>query len=206
MKIISLFFVVMISACACKGINYRPDVGFLNSAQANSPEYLVKINGSFCKDMDGSIGLCAKRIKSESDISFKLDPRPYSYRLNVNCTSTVNFHLSVDVEKDLSYSFKIPASAYDGLLSFTCVGEVFPSDREESVSAFWHTRFVVIDKNYQEREQIYQRDEYLILGQNAKHSLINEEIQVKNKAAFKVKNPVKAYSESQLMRFNYWGY
>lgn len=206
MKIIFLVFVLLISACACKGIRYSSDLGFLNSAQANSPEYLVKINGSFCKDMDGSIGLCAKRIKSESEISFKLDPRPYSYRLNVSCTSSVNFNLSVDVEKNQSFSFKIPPEAFNGLLSFTCIGEVFPNDREESVSAFWHSRFVVFDKNYQAREQIYTRGEYLILGQNAKYSLINEEIQVKNKAVYKIEEPTKAYSESQLMRFNYWGY
>lgn len=204
MKIIPL--IIVLSACACKGINYHSDIGFLNSAQANSPEYLVNINGSYCKDMDGGIGLCAKRIKSGSDISFKLDPRPYSYRLNVTCTSTVNFRLTVDVDKDQRFSFKIPPEAYRDLLSFTCIGEVFPSDREESISAFWHSRFVVIDQAYQAREQIYPSGEYLVLGQNAKYSLINEEIQLKNKATYKIQNPKRAYSESQLMRFNYWGY
>lgn len=187
-------------------MKYSSDFGFLNSAQANSPEYLVKINGKFCKDIDGEIGLCAKRVKSNEKISFILDKRPYSYRLNVECSSAVNFKLNVDVLENSAFEFSIDPSQFSESKSFTCIGEVFPQDRKEEVSAFWHSRFIVFDKNYQAREMIYSFDGALILGQNAKYSLLNEEKQVKHKATVKANGIFKAYSESDAMRFNYHGY
>lgn len=201
-----LLFFILLTACSCQPLKYKADLGFLNSAQANSPEYLVKINGKFCKDLDGEMGLCAKRIKSNEKISFILDKRAYSYRLNVSCSSLVNFKLSVDVLENANFEFSIEPEAFQEAKSFTCIGEVFPQDRSESVSAFWHSRFIVVDKLYQGREEIYSQDGALILGSNAKYTLLNEDKIIKKKTAIKADGISKAYSESETMRFNYYGY
>jgi hypothetical protein len=206
MKLLFLLFVTFFTITSCQSMKYASDLGFLNSAQANSPEFLVKINGKFCKDVDGQIGLCAKRVKSNEKISFILDKRPYSYRLNVECSASINFKLNVDVIEDTVYEFSISPESFQEQQSFTCVGEVFPQDRPQEVSAFWHTRFVVFDKNYQARESIYSANGQLILGQNAKYSLLNEEKPISKKTAVKAAGIEKAYSESETMRFNYYGY
>ena len=208
MKSITLltFIFVLLAAISCQQMKYASDLGFLNSAQANSPEYLVKINGKFCKDLDGQIGLCAKRVKSDEKITFVLDKRPYSYRLNVDCSSLVDFKLSVDVLEDNVFEFSIDPELFKEAKSFTCIGEVFPQDRPQEVSAFWHSRFVVFDKEYQARESIYVQGKNLILGQNAKYSILNEEKTIKKKTAVNSDRVEKAYSESDAMRFNYWGY
>lgn len=202
----SLFFLLIIIASCQSVIKYKSDLGFMNSAQANSPEYLVKVDGSVCKDMDNQVGLCAKRVKSDHVISFKMDKRPYSYRLNVKCSSQVDFSLSKDIPEEENFEFSIEASQYSEVTSFTCFGEVFPQDRPQTISAFWHVRFVVFDKNYQAREQIYSMDDRLILGQNAKYSLLNETILVKHKTNTKLAPVKRAYSESEVMRFNFYGY
>lgn len=201
-----LLLFILLTACSCQPIKYQADLGFLNSAQANSPEYLVKINGKYCKDMDGQIGLCAKRIKSNEKIRFIMDKRAYSYRLNVGCSSLVDFNLSVDVLENAVFEFSIDPEAFKEAKSFTCIGEIFPQDRKEEISAFWHTRFVVVDENYQGRESIYSQDGILVLGQNAKYSLLNEDKIIKKKASVKSDGVEKAYSESETMRFNYYGY
>lgn len=201
-----IFFILILLACACESLKYKSDLGFLNSAQANSPEYLVKINGSYCKDMDGHIGLCAKRIKSNEKIIFVLDKRPYSYRLNVNCSSLVDFKLSVDVLENSPFEFEISPDKFPEIKSFTCIGEVFPQDRKEEVSAFWHTRFIVYDKKYQARESIYVQDDLVVLGQHAKHSVLNDDKFISKKATYNFKGVKRAFSESELMRMNYYGY
>lgn len=202
-----VFLFAILIAISCQHLlPYKPDTGFLNSAQANSPEYLVRINGVYCKDMDGSIGLCAKRVRSDEKISFHLDSRPYAYRLNVTCSSNVGFNLSIDILQNASFDFDIDAGKFSNSKSFTCVGEVFPQDREESVSAFWHARFVVYDKDYQAREAIYSDGKNVILGQYAKYSVINDDIKLKNTSVYKFKDIKRAFSESEMMRFNYYGY
>lgn len=197
---------MLITACACKDIKYKPDIGFIPSAQANSPEFLVKINGSVCKDMDNQVGLCSKRISSDKALSFKMDVRPYAYRLNVECSAVINFSLSRDIPSGQSAEFSIEPSQFSEAKSFTCIGEIFPQDREEEVSAFWHARFLVFDKNYQGREEIYPLGADLILGQNAKYTLLNEQKFLTKKVKTDLKGVQKAYSESESMRFNYYGY
>jgi hypothetical protein len=203
---LAILSVFLLSLFACQSLKYKSDIGFLNSAQANSPEYLVKINGKFCKDIDGMIGLCAKRIKSNEKITFVLDKRPYSYRVNVECSSLVDFSLSIDVLANSSFEFEITPDKFPEAKTFTCIGEVFPQDREEEVSAFWHTRFVVYDKSYQARESINVQGDQLVLGQHAKYTLLNEEKNISKKTSYNFKDVKRAWSESEIMRMNFYGY
>ena len=196
---------IMVTACSCTPLKYEADIGFLNSAQANSMEYLVKIGNKTCKDVDGIVGLCAKRIASNEDAVFNLEKRPYGYRLNVECSKAIDFKLSIDVLKETNFSFKIPSANYGEEKSFTCIGEVFPDDREQSVSASFSVRFIIFDAQYRSREEIYYDKKLLVLGKNAKY--INVDGKEYEKApAIKIKKFTTAYSESEMMRFNYAGY
>lgn len=202
---ILLLAAVALSVSSCKELEYEADSGFLNSAQANSMEYLAVINGKVCKDLDGLVGLCAKRIASNEDLNFSFDSRPYSYRLDIRCTSTINSDFAVDVLKDKPYSFKIPFSKFATERSFTCIGEVFPQDRAQEVSATFSIRVIVKDAAYRAREEIYQEQGYVVLGKNALYAKIDSRNYEKN-TVVKMKKFTKAYSESERMRFNYVGY
>lgn len=201
-----IIFIVLAVLAACSPLAYKDDVGFLNSAQANSMEYLAKVNGKACKDLDGLVGLCAKRISNAEDINFSFDARPYSYRLNVKCTKELQFELSVDVLENKAFTFKIPKEKFSDLLSFTCIGEVFPDDREGQVSASFQVRFIVFDSQYRAREQIYFEGSNIVLGEHSKYAQVDGK-SYKEKTFVKLKTkPRMAYSESAMMRFNYYGY
>lgn len=199
-----LYFIVFI-ASSCQQLKYEADLGFLNSAQANSMEYLAVINGKVCKDIDGMVGLCAKRISSNEDLNFSFEARPYAYRLDVRCSATIDFDFSVDVQKDKSYSFKIQSSKYGNERSFTCIGEIFPEDRDQQVSATFSIRVVIKDALYRGREEIYQEGSVVVLGKNAKYAKVDGK-EFSKSPIVKLKKFAQAYSESERMRFNYAGY
>lgn len=209
MKFLPLIVVMIVSACACKQIKYEPDLGFMNSAQANSMEYLVRINGSACKDMDGQVGLCAKRIPSNAPIEFKMDGREYGYRFTLTCTRTIDSDFSVDVLPEQPLTFSIPPEKFSEVRSFTCIGEVFPHDRDQEISTGWHARFVVYDGKYQPREEIYsttiKKENHLVLGKHARYVHVNGRM-YKKATTVESEKDVQAYSESERGRFNYYGY
>lgn len=192
---------------SCQSINYEADFGFLNSAQANSMEYFTLVNGSPCKDMDGKIGLCAKRIKSDQALQFKMDAKEYSYRFNLTCTSSLNADFSIDVEKGKVYEFSIPSDKFSNVRSFTCIGEIFPHDRDQEVSANWSVRVIVVDSEYLERELVYKTTrkgkEFLVFGKHARYVTVNGKRYEKKPMVEYKGGP--GYSESERMRFNYWG-
>lgn len=206
MKKIFLFLFIL-GLSSCSNLKYKSDLGsFMNSAQANSPEYLVFINEVTCKDMEGNVGLCAKRVKSNENVTFRFSKRPYSYRLDIECTGSVNGNLSIDVLAEKEFSHVIKADQFSDLISFSCIGEISPKDRSEKVSALFHSRIIVYDKNYRPREKIYLFGESVVFGENAKYSSINDDQFFKKKTIVKAKGYRRSYSESDSMRYNYDGY
>lgn len=202
--------VCMLGMAGCPKIKYEDDIGQLNSAQANSMEYPVKINGKVCKDSNNQVGLCAFRTASDKSVVFHFDPRPYSYTLDIKCSSTIDSNYNVPVEKDRAHTYTIAAEKFRGVRSFTCNGEVFPHDRNNNLSASWSARVVVVDDSYQVRERIYWHKEgYLVLGKYAKYSVVctGSACKAYSKATV-VEAPkhAKAFSESEVMRFNYYGH
>ena len=208
MRTLLLLILLSTTACSCINIKYEADNAFLNSAQANSMELLVRLNGSPCMDMDDKVGLCAKRIPSDKKLVFTQDARPYGYRIYIKCSRSVDVDQSFDIEKDAPFKFEILPEKFIGVKSFTCIGEIFPADRDQEVSALWSARIVVFDKNYTPRTSIYKiksgKKKYLILGKNARYSFLNGKWK-KKKTHLKVTGENNfAYSESERMRFNYW--
>lgn len=208
-KIIPLLTILLVS-CACKDIKYESDLGFMNSAQANSMEYMVKINSKVCKDLDGKVGLCATRVKTNEPLRFEMDAREYGYRFNLTCTSSIDSDFSIDIEKEKPFAFSIHHDKFSSVKSFTCIGEVFPHDRNQEVSANFSVRAIVTDSLYLEREIIYKTKQeeksFLVLGKHARYVHLNDSFyKKKTKLELEDQNS-KAYSESERMRFNYWGY
>lgn len=210
-KALSLFMglAVLLTAGRCASIKYEDDIGFLNSAQANSMEYMVKVKGLVCRDLEGEIGACTVRVDSDQVIRFEQDPRPYAYRLAVRCTEGTGVDFSVDVEPNKDWSFEIEPKDFAEFRSFSCQGEVFPHDRDNSLSALWQVRLLVVDKDYRPRERIYHREGHLVLGKHAKYARICQENRCKNyskKPIIEAKKGSSAWSESELMRINYYNY
>ena len=208
MKVLILFPLLIYS---CKGLKYQADLGMLPSSSANSYEYLMRVNRSVCKDMDGLVGLCAKRIKSDEKLILSFEARPYAYRLQITCSQRVGFEQSYDVLEDLPMEVEVP---HEGRVrSFSCSAEVFPKDRSESVSAKANVTVRVYDKDYQPRVNVLKVEHddkgYLVFGEAAR-TVTMQGRHYKRKPVVRVKDDdlskTKAFSESHLMRFNYANY
>lgn len=204
-----LFFV---AACSTSN-NYRDDVGFMVSSQANSPEVDVSINGYLCRDVAGEPGLCAVRVPKGQDLTVALHPREYPYRLHLLCSKEVQFDKSWDVEFQSPFQITIPKDNYSELRSFICIGEIFPKDRADKLSAEFEFRVKLIEGEYVGREamQILDKKEttYLVLGEYARSSRIWDGEEWKSytkRTIIEIKDPqeVIAFSESYSMRHNYY--
>lgn len=206
LKLFSWAFVLFILLSACQSIEYASDAMFFNSAQANSFEYLVRVNGKPCKDMDGRVGLCAKRLSTKENLVFTQDARPYSYQVFIQCSKGL-VDQTFSVGKNKPFSMTIYADQIKEK-SFTCIGEVIPNDRAE-VSALWSVRVMVYDGDYIPRETIYiqaaKGKEALILGRYARFTNIGDQVADK-KTAVKYDKNKTYYSESEAMRFNYYNF
>lgn len=194
---------------SCVAIKYVEDIQFLNSAQAGTAEYFVRVNGSPCKDIDGMIGLCAKRIKTNEVITIHHDPRPYSYMLDIQCSASIDSSFSVPVPANKTYDLKIQPSQFNGSPMFTCIGEIFPDDRT-AVSAKWHVRFILVDEKYREREEIdfvtEKKKDYAVMGKYSLYTTYKNKTTKKGGATVVRYDGGPIYSESRNMRFNYGGF
>ncbi len=214
LKMISLSVLAcfIMGSTSCGGLKYEADTSFKNSSQANSPEFPVSVNGSLCKDMDSKVGLCAKRIDSDEPVLILHPARPYAYVLNVECTPALDFELDeAHVPKETPFTVTIPVEKFEQLLDFTCEGEIFPEDRLNKISSFWHVRVVVYDVEYEPRETVYhfqdKGKDRIVMGKYSKHVTVCKEgicRNFKEKTILKEDPSIQAYSESELGRFNYW--
>jgi len=209
-----LTLVSLLILIGCSTIAYQDDLGFLDSAQANSYEFPIKIGSTICKDMNGNVGLCSTRWANNKDLVINLDAQPYAYTYVLTCSSALNVNHSESISSNKATSITIPFMSYGSLLEFTCIVQIFPSDRT-AVSAQGQVRVVLFDPNYQPREQMYLYksglDNYLVLGQYALHSYVCDSgkcSSYKKKTAVKVKSVtgLTAYSQSYQERFNFYGY
>lgn len=206
-KIIPFFGLIFMGA-NCANIKYQQDTGFLNSAQANSPEFPALINGVLCKDSGGMVGLCSMRIKSNQDVSIHIDKRQYTYTLVLSCSSAIDESQSFTIGANDDFNYTIKANKFSTVNSFLCIGEVAPSDREVPISAEFEFRIKVVDAAYTPRESIYILKDKLVLGEHAKYVDICDAKGCRaysEKPVVSFRPPVKAFSESYTMRFNYYG-
>jgi len=197
---------VMLASCAT--LKYQADIGFLNSAQANSMEAIVHIFGKVCKDMNGEVGVCATRVRSDQAIKFKQPALQYSYKLDMVCSSAIDSNESWSVPMDQTFSWEIRPEKFSAERMFVCIGEIFPADRPNKLSATWKVSVTVLDGKYKKRENIHHLDGHLILGAHAKYSVVCDPKckEYKEKTMVKASPNAIAYSESEVMRYNYYGF
>lgn len=200
-----------LGATQCTSIPYEADIGFLNSAQANSHEWPVRVADALCADMEGLPGACTKRVLSNAPVKLSHDARPYGYRIDVRCTAATGVGFSMDVPPNAVWEYELTPDKFQALRSFTCQGEVFPEDRDNSLSAIWQIRFLVVDQAYKARETPYisgsSDDQILVVGKNAKYATfcVEDECEMKReKTTIEFSQGMIAYSESEVMRFNYF--
>lgn len=205
------------SLATCTSIKYINDIGYLNSAQAGSDEFPIKISYSqVCKDLDGIPGLCSKRWDNNSDFTISIDAQPYQYNYQLSCTSQLNSNDNRNVVANQNYDIVISKDKYLNLpsKSFTCIVEIFPQDRPEAVSSRAEIRVKLIDGKYVSRETMYIQEQgthhFLITGQYALHTHVCRQgtCKIYNKETWinvGDGKDVKAYSESYVGRFNFLG-
>jgi hypothetical protein len=211
--IVLFFMLLMLSGCRSGAIKYENDIGFLNSAQANSMEFPIKIKGKVCLDLEGITGLCSTRIDSNQDFTMSIDPQSYSYRYKLTCSREINADQSSDVMANVPMKIIVPKANIVGIKSFICIGEIFPADRPQELSAKWEVRVKVQDVKYQKRESIYEttsgKDKIMVIGRNALYTRVcyAEECRSYTKqTSIKKEDKVglSIYSESYNMRYNFY--
>lgn len=211
-----------VAACTTPEVPYEDDSTFLVAAQAASPEFLTYVNGMVCRDINNAIGLCALKVKHLQDLEFRTEPQQYGHRVHLVCSENVLGDKSFDVAKGGAWAFVLDHDAFKAAKSFLCIGEVFPADRPEAVSARFEVRFRVVDEHYVERERLDVRRDgeelVVVLGKNALYGRVclhpgsgdHEECHdYQKEAVVRLRDAstpaeVSAWSESRNMRFNYW--
>jgi hypothetical protein len=189
-------------------LKYLPDLNFLPSAAANSPEYLISLNDKTCKDVDGIVGLCAKRIKRNEDLRINILAQDYSYTYNLQCSNNINFNKQADVPIHQAVEIIIPHDIYAAVNIFNCSIDITPHDRPEPIASFAAFRIVVMDATYMALPEISRYNKYLVLGQHAYKSIVfeNDNIKMLNKKTYYETKAEKAVVESYNQRFAYRGF
>jgi hypothetical protein len=221
MKTALLILFAMLSFTACMTLKYSDDLGFISSAEAGYENLPAFINGKPCLDMDGVIGRCSKAIASDKPLIIKLPVRQYSYNYSLNLTSGVGCvdvkisnstkqmcppNVKFDVPKGVEVTVTIPTTSYIPL--FMVVGRIAPDDRPEPISALFRALITAYDNRYSPREQMFEYDKFLVLGE---HALYTDVYFADKTKSYKKKTAVNlmgriytmAISESYNMRFNF---
>lgn len=205
---------VIITGCGSKKLSYKPDHAFPVASQANSLELPVYVNKRLCVDMDGQPGLCSKRISNMTPLVIIIDPRPYAYRLQMTCSQAVGSSKSYDVLKENPLTIKIEPDKFNHVKSFICMGELYPYNTDQQVSAKFEVRVKVQDDEYVKREEITvvsgDKSDKVIFGVYAKYSTVCYEggncKTFTRVTSTNIKKGKKyfAFSESERMRYNYF--
>jgi len=210
-----IFFIlpVLLTLACPPSLKYKHDLGFLSSAYANSPESYVTLNGIACKDVEGTVGACFKRLKRSYDLKIDILPKPYAYQFKFTCTNALGVNFSEHIPKDLENSILIPKEKYGNLKVFNCIGRIFPEDRPEGdINTFFEFRVRLIDPDYLPRERVkkikYRGKKYLVLGKYAYRTKVFKNGRwklLKKKTSTKAKGITKVISESYIGRLSYYG-
>lgn len=169
------FFLVLILGCRTVApLKYIPDLHYVSPAAANSPELLVLLNGVVCADLSGAPGLCALRAVEGSTINLQIPGQAYAYDLSLVCSDSTGFtqKLSSLSENILSIPLAVPSLAVTK--SFTCIGELFPSDRPQPISSRFEFRVKIVAADYQALERPHYQDGFLVLGSHSLHAYVQD--------------------------------
>lgn len=196
---------------ACGGIKFEKDLGFVPSAVANSPEVYVLINGAPCKDADGLVGFCAKRLKTDQTFSMKVPAHPYDYLASFDCTDSVQSQPEqLTVLAGLEHTFEIPATNYGDARVFNCSLTIRPLDRPEPIASFVRVSVVLLSADYTRLESPTLQQGALVGGKYS-YSIAWEDQSgkwryAKTSPVLKAPGLKRAIVESYSARLAYYGF
>lgn len=206
--------ILMIIFASCKQLEYQNDLTYLSPIAGNYPDYFVRINGEVCRDMSGNVGMCAIKHSKNSPLTFSFLAQEYNYSLDFRCGNAqgIFFRKRVDVIKGNDFSFEISAKELEMLNYANCVGDIFPIDRDDTVSSFFEVRIRFSQKDYMAPMDIYtykyKKKNYLVLGQHAYRAKVkvkNKWYKLKEQTVFKFTNqPEFAMIETKNFRHQYY--
>ena len=203
-------FILLIFLCVitygCQDLKYVSDKFSISSASAKSYEYPIFINRTMCLDLNKRPGLCALQHKHSIPLKIEVDPRPYSYLFFIRCTKDL-FRKRFDVPKGKRVELEIDPDTFQNFNGFSCIGEVFPDDREKVSARFnFLVRLVKADYIFREDIDFYNRSKkHLALGRYSLYSTIDG-VTKKKKTIIKINSDTKVYTESYAMMFNQFGH
>lgn len=199
------------TVASCGGIPYNDDVGAQASAQANSHEVPVRVQGEVCRDLKKKPGACMVQIKSDEAVRVRIDPMDYSYRLLITCTTGMDVPASVSVAANQVYTLTIEPKVFQDFRTFSCIGEISPDDRPQQLSGKWRMSAIVVDASYQKMDGMYVGNQdnknYLVNGENCRTAWIlmdGKWTRYSKTTAVEIKGPlegVRGYCESMAMRY-----
>src|SRR3990167_7146475 len=90
-------FLAAIALCSlgvnsCESLPYKSDLGLMAASDADSFEMKLRVNGYWCRDIEGKEGECVYSVREGDDLSFEfhLPPGPGALRIFVPNRSVVN--------------------------------------------------------------------------------------------------------------------
>lgn len=203
MKNFILFLFVIIG---CQDLKYMDDKFALSSALAGSYEYPIFLQKKLCLDLNRRPGLCSLHHRKNQTFHIEVDPRPYSYTFAIKCSKGI-LEKRVDISKRKRLSMEISPDTFKDLSGFTCIGEIFPHNRE-TVSARFNflVRLVKEDYIFREDPHKYSDGESLLaVGRHSLYTTIDTKT-YRKKTIIPFNYDTKVYTESYNMRFNQHGY
>jgi len=212
MKTILTILPIFISIVFLVSCEYEDDFSFMSDARGNFFSEEVYLNNDLCRDMSNTTGACTLQIPSTGALKYLVAARPYGYRITFVCSKKINFEFSRQVSEMETLEFEIPDKHFKNEQSFTCIGEIFPEDRKEAVSAKFETRIKVFNPHLIKMDKPVSRVEdnkkYIVLGKYSLHGRICnlEECIYTHKEVYKEVNlngPIFVRNESASGRLSY---
>ena len=203
MKNLILLLVMVIG---CQDLKYMDDKFSFSSAKAGSYEYPIFLQKKLCLDLYKRPGLCALQHKKNQTFQIEVEPRPYSYTFAIRCSKGI-LNKEVDIAKKKRLSMEIDPGTFQNLTGFSCIGEVFPHDRE-SISARFNFLVRLVKSDYVFREEVYKYpdgENLLAVGRHSLYTTVDTKT-YKKKTIIPFNYDTKVYTESYSMRFNQYGY
>lgn len=171
---------------------------FFFAQKTTDPTLEVNVLNKPCLDTRGRLGFCVVHIASDGILKIDLPPKEVAYEIEIECAPG-NYRETFNVEAFKAKKLEIPQVLWNTKRSFQCIGRM----GEGRFNVF----FKVFDGEYQERENIFQLDKYLILGRHSLYVHTNGRILKKRTTLYNRKRTYKqVYTESKVMRYNFYGY
>jgi len=161
---------------ACQAIPYKSDLGVLPPVLANSPEFLVYVNGKTCRDSGGEIGFCSFRVTNDQSVVISSIEQQFAY--NVDFQVSANLPASLNktyvVPAGKAFSITIKPTDYAGESVFNFTFDIAPIDAATNVGSFATGRVIITDSKYIPMQKPIRSGKYLYLGESAHYSTIWE--------------------------------